>query len=128
VIHNHKYFDEPIDAMVYMITAAMGFAALENAVFLIAPVGEPFEMMIFRFVGATLLHALASGLLGYYWIKGKVFLGLTVATVLHLFFNILIIAYPQSPFYACGILIFASFFLFYDFDILKAYEREKACR
>ena len=27
---NTKYYDEPIDAMIYMVVAALGFAAIEN--------------------------------------------------------------------------------------------------
>ena len=30
IIRKSKYFDEPVDAMVYMITAASGMAAVEN--------------------------------------------------------------------------------------------------
>lgn len=62
--------DEPVDAMVYMIVAALGFAAIEN-IFLLTPLFEKDFVMTLhiafsRFVGATLLHALASGIIGYY--------------------------------------------------------------
>lgn len=127
VIYNNRSFDEPVDGMIYMITSAMGFAALENIVFLMSPNGTQFETMIFRFVGATLLHALASGLVGYYWVKRKSIVGLLIGTLLHLTFNVLILTFYSTPFYACTILIFASFFLFYDFDILKAYGRKESC-
>src|SRR3989344_4835684 len=30
-----KYFDEPVDAMIYMVAAALGFAALANILFLV---------------------------------------------------------------------------------------------
>lgn len=64
-------FDEPLDAMLYMIIAALGFAALENVLILIplGPgffMGKAFEISIFRFLGATFLHALCSGLVGYF--------------------------------------------------------------
>ena len=121
IVSKNKCFDEPVDAMIYTITAGLGFAALENTIFIASPTGIPFETMMFRFVGATLLHALASGLVGFYWVRRRLFLGLFIATVLHLIFNILILEFSATPFYASGILIFASFFLFYDFDILKAY-------
>src|SRR3989344_2986361 len=32
--------DEPIDPAIYLVSAALGFAALENTLFLIAPVGQ----------------------------------------------------------------------------------------
>ena len=64
-----KYFDEPIDAVVYFMTIALGFAALENTMFLINPLsgGEHMSAFLlgnFRFIGATLLHVAASGMIG----------------------------------------------------------------
>ena len=63
-------YDEPIDAVVYMITVALGFAAAENTAYLlgVASGAHPITDSIFtgnlRFVGATLLHILASSILG----------------------------------------------------------------
>ncbi len=64
-----KYFDEPIDAVIYFITIALGFAALENTLFLINPLGDGDALATvllgnFRFIGATLLHVAASALVG----------------------------------------------------------------
>ena len=61
--------DEPIDVMIYVITAALGFAAAENALFLISPFleGQIFVGVItsnIRFIGTTLLHILSSSLIG----------------------------------------------------------------
>lgn len=102
-------FDEPVDAMLYMIIAALGFAALENVLVLIPGeevflFGEIFRQTIIisflRFVGATFLHALCSGVLGYFLAlsffetKKRIILivsGLLIATLLHGLFNISII-------------------------------------
>jgi RsiW-degrading membrane proteinase PrsW (M82 family) len=72
VIKNSE-FDEPPDAVLYMIIAALGFAALENILILISfglgkPVlfSEALSISIFRFWGATFLHALCSGLVGFF--------------------------------------------------------------
>src|SRR3989344_8622272 len=69
-ILNNPEFDEPIDAMIYMMAASLGFAAIENTliVFQTHPDGVAITIntLILRFIGATLLHALASGLLGYF--------------------------------------------------------------
>jgi len=70
-IIGHPEMDEPVDLMIYMIVAALGFAALENLLILL-PLSNPFlfaeiaVLSIFRFVGATFLHALCSGLIGYF--------------------------------------------------------------
>lgn len=98
---SHKEYDEPIDAMLYMIIAALGFAALENILILfqLGPGflwGRTLEISIFRFLGATVLHALASGTIGYFlalsfYKKGGrtifVAIGLIIATALHGFYN-----------------------------------------
>lgn len=62
-------FDEPLDAVIYLVTAALGFAALENVLFILAPLesGNWFQTVItgdLRFVGATLLHTLCSATIG----------------------------------------------------------------
>ncbi len=93
-------FDEPVDAMLYMIIAALGFAALENFLYLLPGIYYPLEQIVFvagfRFISATFLHALCSGLMGYFLalsffkIKKRtqlLFWGLFLATLLHGFYN-----------------------------------------
>ena len=110
---NDKEFDEPTDAMLYMIIIALGFAALENLLYLsplLFPSWFPEAIRLsltqaalvtgFRFIGATFLHALASGLVGFFlaysicFPKRKYLLliaGIAIASVLHGLFNISII-------------------------------------
>ncbi|MBI3075046.1 MAG: PrsW family intramembrane metalloprotease [Parcubacteria group bacterium] len=98
--------DEPIDPAIYMITAALGFAALENTLFLLAPIGQgSFTAGLItgnlRFVGAMVLHVVASSSIGlamglsFYksaWAKRIYFLiGLFTSIVLHTLFNVFII-------------------------------------
>lgn len=90
VIHN-RAFDEMADAMVYLIIIALGFAAVEN-VFVLGPMLERgaesiFVTGVFRFWGANFLHALSSGILGYFFVRGAWMYGLLVATLAHGFFN-----------------------------------------
>ncbi|OGF62757.1 hypothetical protein A2662_00120 [Candidatus Giovannonibacteria bacterium RIFCSPHIGHO2_01_FULL_45_33] len=63
-----KYFDEPVDAMIYMVTAAMGFAALENILFIADSlqygVNQTILVSAFRFINAVLLHASTAILIG----------------------------------------------------------------
>lgn len=116
-ISKRKEFDEPIDAMIYMITAALGFAAVENVASALQSVSS-FETASLRFVGATLLHSLTSGLVGYYWARGSILKGLAVATVLHAVFNYLIInTGPVGP--VIIFLVFVAYFLLNDFEEIK---------
>jgi RsiW-degrading membrane proteinase PrsW (M82 family) len=101
-----KAFDEPVDAMVYLITSALGFAALENTLFLLTPMyeGNIFESIDtanLRFVGASLLHIITSGAIGAFiafaFYKSKkikrwfLLAGVILAVVLHTLFNLFII-------------------------------------
>ncbi|MFA6190270.1 MAG: PrsW family intramembrane metalloprotease [Candidatus Staskawiczbacteria bacterium] len=74
-IFNSPHLDEPLDAMLYMVVSALGFAAVENILYLFSPAGSmSFDdtvnraifMALIRFVGATFLHTLCSALIGYY--------------------------------------------------------------
>jgi len=101
-----KEDDEPIDPIIYLISSALGFAALENALFLMSPLAENNIMTSIttgnlRFIGATLLHVVASALIGIFigfsFYKNRVFkffmiiIGLATAITLHSFFNFFII-------------------------------------
>ncbi len=98
--------DEPLDVILYMIIAALGFAALENILKFLSP--EMFNlgfqktliMTGFIFISSTFLHALASGLFGYFLAlsffearKKRYYfvLGLLTATLWHGFYNFSII-------------------------------------
>ena len=99
--------NEPIDPMMYMITGALGFAALENTLFLINPLtdGNLIDGFItgnLRFLGATLLHVLASAIVGFtlaisFYMRKRFHvlfatIGLILAILLHTIFNLLIIS------------------------------------
>lgn len=127
VIGEHpKDFDEPVDAMIYLIVAALGFAAVENVAAAFNAHGLlTFETVTLRFIGATLLHTISSGLLGYYWAisiirrkKWILFKGLAIATALHVVFNYLILIY-EPVVIPTALLMVAALFILYDFEKLK---------
>ena len=127
-------FDEPIDAMIYMMSAAMGFAAIENTLFTFPEFqGEFFhglELLAGRFLGANLLHVLASGVLGFFIARGllssrrKIFtwIGILAATLLHTAFNYLIIskgALSEGLMYVIVLLLVIALIVFTEFERLK---------
>ncbi len=102
VILWNRAVDEPIDVIIYMIAIALGFAALENTLYVLGALSN--EGLLsgiltgnLRFVGATLLHVLASGTIGVFlalafysstWIKNLMgLIGLSLAIILHFIFN-----------------------------------------
>lgn len=102
-----RVFDEPLDGVIYMVTAALGFAALENMLFLVSPIqnGQVLQTIItgdLRFVGANLLHVLSSATIGlalaFSFSKSPrarlraAFFGVVLATALHTAFNFFILS------------------------------------
>ncbi len=151
LVRKNKSFDEPVDAMIYMTTAGLGFAFIENAAILAfsfehALIGNTIGLLILRFVGATLLHALSSAVAGYFWaramahwqsragnggahpefiqnhepVHARIFIGgLLFASLLHGIFNYLIISSQELLIYPTVFLIITAFFVFWDFEKLK---------
>ena len=117
---NHSEFDEPVDTMLYMVIVALGFAAFENTLVLFSSLYPPSGIIIagintiikdtilissLRFLGATFLHALASGVVGYFLALsflnskkriGLILKGLGLAALLHGLFNISIIVIEKG--------------------------------
>lgn len=101
----NKYsFDEPVDAMIYLITTAVGFAAMENILFILKILGTDGAMSGFvtgnlRFIGASLLHIATSSIVGisiafsFFHKENRrrnVIGGILLATILHFIFNFFI--------------------------------------
>ncbi len=128
-ISQTRHFDEPIDRIIYMITAALGFAVVENFFFIMgaASIAEIIKISVLRFIGATLMHSLSSGILGSMWARGRLLFGIILATLIHIAFNLLILDFGPK-FYPTVFLVFVAFILFYEFDRIKTYYYEKQTR
>lgn len=102
---NSKHFDEPIDAVIYLITVALGFAAMENTLYILKDLTQNGVIQTIingnmRFLGATLLHTISSAFIGiaiafaFYaprWVRAiSAIIGIIVATLLHTHFNLTI--------------------------------------
>ncbi len=98
-----KIFDEPIDGFIYLMTAAVGFAAMENTLYLIQPLlaGATLESIItgyMRFIGSSVLHVASSGALSVciglsfcksFWKKeAYIWFGIVLACLIHWAFNV----------------------------------------
>ena len=134
--------DEPIDAMIYLITAALGFAAAENTLFLLNPLleGEFFVGVItrnIRFIGPTLLHIVSSGIIGgalalSFYKKEKVKIeyvlgGLILAVTLHAVFNFFIMQSSGSNVFIVFALIWIAVIgLMLFFERVKVLRKEKS--
>jgi RsiW-degrading membrane proteinase PrsW (M82 family) len=101
-----RVFDEPLDGVIYLVTAALGFSALENVFFLITPAGagDLVRTVVtgdLRFIGASLLHTLSSATIGmalaisfYKSVRVRrlsALAGVILAIALHTLFNFFIL-------------------------------------
>jgi protease PrsW len=115
ILFKTNHIDEPIDWPIYLITAALGFAALENTLYLLEPLslGENTVSLItgqLRFLGSTLLHTVASGVLGIFLgislnfgsfaRRWYLIIGMIFAIALHTVFNFFIIRNGGNDFLA----------------------------
>ena len=87
-------FDEPMDGLVYAVTAALGFALMENLTYTL---GFGSGAGAWHSLLATLAHALFSAPQGYalgglHWQRGRAWVvqGLLLSVVLHTVFNSLL--------------------------------------
>jgi len=134
--------DEPVDAMIYMLTAGLGFAAMENILVINRVMADGLAVTAgvwgLRFAGATLLHVLASALLGYFialgwfWRRYRhalFFVGLIMATLVHWVFNLFISSAHQSTSlgFSTVLLIALAFLVSSLFDKIKE-RQERALR
>jgi RsiW-degrading membrane proteinase PrsW (M82 family) len=98
---NH-YFDEVMDGIVYTVMASLGFACFENILFVI---NTGVEVALIRAFTAVPLHAISSGIMGYYIGKAKfektrsqvnknIYLGLLFAVLIHGFYDFLLFSIP----------------------------------
>ncbi|MDO8590336.1 MAG: PrsW family glutamic-type intramembrane protease [bacterium] len=103
--------NEPIDPIIYMITAALGFVALENTLFILGPlIGEEVTKSVItgnlRFIGASLVHVISSGIIGvslalsFYKPKREriifTVLAIVLAIAFHAGFNLVIVHWNNA--------------------------------
>ena len=130
--------DEAPDYVIYMITIALGFAAAENMLFLIAPISDgSIASGIFtgnvRFIGSTMLHVLASASIGFMLAFSHTSSplvrmaagasGLILASALHTLFNAIIITQGTSTTLSAVFLVWTGAVIFFAaFEVLKYFQ------
>ncbi len=137
ILRKNKFFDEAIDAMIYLIILSLGFGVVENILVVYEGIKNggyllnAMSVLSLRFIGANLLHTLSSGIIGYFWalrlLKGKknyLYLGIFFSILLHWFFNLAIILFGgELVLFLSLVLFLAAVFLLWAFDILKQIEK-----
>ena len=127
--------NESVDFVVYMITVALGFAAIENMLFLIQPIAmghlaDGIATENLRFIGSTLVHVVCSSIVGFalaftYRMRRRIrtaamLVGLILAITLHASFNFLIIQRDGSQTLTAFSVVWSGAVVFLAlFEILK---------
>lgn len=130
--------DQPVDNMIYLITAALGFAAVENSLFLLDPVqsGDIIQSLVtgdLRFIGSTLLHLVSSATIGIFLAfafcklpsvkKTYTIIGVILAIILHTFFNFFILKSNNNLFAVFGFVWIGVIVLLLFFERVKRINR-----
>ena len=115
--YNSPHFEEPADGLIYAAAAALGFASLENIVYIVS---YGWEVILVRGLFSNLAHVIFSSLWGYPlaltklgMLKHKSFkyLGLVAAMIAHgifdfLFFTGTSLTWIVVPFFLGGVALF----------------------
>ncbi|EKD49528.1 MAG: membrane protein [uncultured bacterium] len=130
-------FNQIVDGIKYSVAVALGFASLENALYLIGSLARAdfdtvVSTLIVRFFISTLAHTLYAGILGYYLgmarfdkLEQKKLLrtGLILAIVVHGAFNFLL--YTQLGFYSIILVAIVFFALIQKFKNKELTRRQE---
>lgn len=135
VVARSPAFDEPIDAMIYMIVTALGFAFVENVLIIgnallpaDASAVDVLRTVMFRFIGANFLHLMASGIIGYFWARGILAhahfkflaIGIASAVLIHGLFNTIMLTLgPVAYIVSLAFLFVVGIVFLRDLELLK---------
>lgn len=135
-----RFINEPTDYALYLITGALGFAALENTLFLIEPLTHQDVTVTIltgnlRYLGSTVLHTVASATIGAF--LGLAFyksnfvkmvhgvIGILTAITLHTLFNFFIMKGTAESIVTVFAILWASaILLLVVFEKLKQLHRQ----
>ncbi len=140
LVLNSKYNDEPLDPMIYMIATALGFAAIENTLFLIS-IFEKNNIVLsiytgnMRFVGATLLHIVSSTaiavFMSFHFFDKKLkkniylFVGILFSIIIHAIFNYLMIGDQKTCMLALELIWIIAIIVLLIFEKIKKIKLER---
>ncbi len=106
-VYNKSDFDEITDGITYTITASMGFACFENILYSTGGTST----VLLRAVTAVPLHAIASGIMGYYISYAKfsgtntIIKGLLAAVLIHGLYDFLLFTNTALGFLVIPLLV-----------------------
>lgn len=141
IVLKRKVVDEPVDDIIYLIVAALGFVTFENTLFLneLIKGGDFVGTLIngnMRFIGASLIHIISSATIGVMlalsFYKPKHYkvlytiIGILISILLHTSFNLFIISeVPGNIFFIFGMVWIGIVILLLLFEKIKHLKKEE---
>ncbi|WP_408955621.1 PrsW family glutamic-type intramembrane protease [Natroniella sp. ANB-PHB2] len=114
-VYHSDEFNEVMDGIIYSISVALGFAAVENLLYAVV---FGFRVGIVRAVVTSLVHASFSGIMGFYLGRAKceerpnlIIIGLVQVVLLHGIYDFLILGGLVSNYIIFGIILLLYFYL-----------------
>jgi protease PrsW len=116
IVYQHVEFDEPYDGIIYGASVSLGFATVENILYLFA---NGVEFAFARALLPVSSHALFGVIMGYYMGKGKfsnrnkisfVIISLLLPFVLHGIYDFILLTQERWLFYILPFMVFLWWF------------------
>jgi len=116
IVYQHVEFDEPYDGIIYGASVSLGFATVENILYLFA---NGVEFAFARALLPVSSHALFGVIMGYYMGKGKfstrnkksfVLIALLVPFLLHGIYDFILLTQEKWLFYILPFMVFLWWF------------------
>ncbi len=138
--YHRPEFDEPYDGIMYATAVALGFAALENILYIFTPtVLGGLRTGILRALMAVPSHAFYGVLMGYFLGEAKFakdepranllsVTGLLLAILAHGLYDFLVIALPQRPLLTGSLIVFSALVWVVLFELTKRQSEKSAHR
>jgi RsiW-degrading membrane proteinase PrsW (M82 family) len=130
IAYPNKSFNEPFDGITYSVMVGMGFAMIENLLYVLGNEGNGIQLALLRMFTAIPAHAVFAIIMGYFVGKAKhsehktgyLFLGVLGAVLAHGFYDFFLFV-KNIPFMYVGAAISLLFGIYLAFKAIKQHQK-----
>jgi RsiW-degrading membrane proteinase PrsW (M82 family) len=130
IAYPNKNFNEPFDGIMYSVMVGMGFAMIENLLYVLGNEGNGIRIALLRMFTAIPAHAVFAVIMGYFvglakhtnHKTGYLFLGVLAATLAHGFYDFFLFV-QNIPFVYLGAAISLLFCVYLSFKAIRQHKK-----
>jgi RsiW-degrading membrane proteinase PrsW (M82 family) len=130
IAYPNKSFNEPFDGITYSVMVGMGFAMIENLLYVLGNNGNGIEVALLRMFTAIPAHAVFAVIMGYFvglakhseHKAGYLFVGVMAAVLAHGFYDYFLFV-QNIPFMYVGAAMSILFGLYLAFRAIKQHQK-----